>query len=318
MVSIDRKDGLYDFLRKYIDLIVRASYGKVEVFGRESLPKDGCIIFAPNHCNTLMDALVVLQSDKGPTAFGARADIFRKPKIAELLRWLRIVPLARIRDGVDSLRGNESVFSEVADCLLKGVPFCIFPEGTHHVGYEVHPAKGGIYHIAQQAVEKGAEKVWIVPVGLSYSDFYNYRGDVTLRFGEAMDYADFEDLTPRQRCDKLTQAIQELVIKPEDAVEPGRKRDFMGVLSRIASLPLLLFFGALSLTVWLPAELIIRKMKDKAWSNTVRFGCTLVLVPLTLLLAAAPALLLLGFKYGLGLLVLLAFAPFVFYDVLRW
>ena len=92
MHKIWEKDRLYSFLRPYVDTCTKYSYNKAHVRG--SLPEDGAVIIAPNHTSTLMDALVVLRSRKKPTVFGARADIFAKPLVARILRFLRILPLA--------------------------------------------------------------------------------------------------------------------------------------------------------------------------------------------------------------------------------
>ena len=66
--NIYDKSLFYNFLRRFwTDGTIRNSYRKVEVRGVENLPEDGALILAPNHCNTLMDALVILRSYKGST-----------------------------------------------------------------------------------------------------------------------------------------------------------------------------------------------------------------------------------------------------------
>ena len=56
------KDVWYDVLKPIVDWCTRNSYNRIEVIGKENIPTDGAVIIAPNHCNTLMDALVVLQA----------------------------------------------------------------------------------------------------------------------------------------------------------------------------------------------------------------------------------------------------------------
>ena len=57
--NIYDKDLGYSLLRPIVDWHTKASYRKIEVRGEENLPTDGPVILAANHCNTLMDALVV-------------------------------------------------------------------------------------------------------------------------------------------------------------------------------------------------------------------------------------------------------------------
>ena len=120
MSKIWEKDRLYSVLRPYVDVCTKYSYHKAHVRG--TLPEEGAVIIAPNHTSTLMDALVVLRTRKKPTVFGARADIFAKPAVARILRFLRILPLARLRDGAQSVLHNLETFVEVDDVLANGVP----------------------------------------------------------------------------------------------------------------------------------------------------------------------------------------------------
>ena len=62
------KDWLYSTLRRYVDFTTRRSYCRLTVEGELPPDNDGiATIYAPNHTNTLMDALVVLQLRRGGT-----------------------------------------------------------------------------------------------------------------------------------------------------------------------------------------------------------------------------------------------------------
>lgn len=166
----------YSFLRHWVDWCVKRSFSELKVEG--ALPDDGrAVIIAPNHCNTLMDALVVLQSRREPTVFGARADIFNNPVAAKVLHFLRIVPIARKRDGLRSVAQNLEIIPVILDVLHHDVPFCIFPEGRHRPMYSLLPIHKGVVRIAlKNALE---QPTCIVPAGLDYSDFFNYQGTCT-------------------------------------------------------------------------------------------------------------------------------------------
>lgn len=70
----------YGVGRYYVDFCTRASFSSVKVEGRENIPSDGAVMFAPNHRCALMDALLVLLISHRPIGFGARLDIFRNPE----------------------------------------------------------------------------------------------------------------------------------------------------------------------------------------------------------------------------------------------
>ena len=98
--NIYDKDLAYTLLKPIVDSNLKNSYRKVEVWGKENIPSDGAILITPNHCNTLMDALVILRAFSSPTVFGARADMFNRPLIARIMYFLRILPMVRQRDGL--------------------------------------------------------------------------------------------------------------------------------------------------------------------------------------------------------------------------
>ena len=174
---IQDRNRLYDFLLPWINRSWRRAYCRVEYHGLENIPKNAAVIFSPNHANTLMDAMAVLSLDNRRKVFVARADIFRKPAAARLLSFLKIMPIHRIRDGVESLRENDQVFDLSVRALLEQVPFCILPEGTHRPRHGLLPLKKGIARIALEAGRQAGDSlpVCIVPVGLEYEDYFRYR-----------------------------------------------------------------------------------------------------------------------------------------------
>ena len=183
MRNIWDKSFGYQALRAFADPNTRASYNKAHVKGE--LPKDGAVIIAPNHTSTLMDAMVVLRTRKEPTVFGARADIFKKPAVAKFLRYIRIVPMARIRDGAQSVLKNLETFAEVDEVLEHGVPFCIFPEGRHRPMHSLLPIGKGVARIAFASAAK--RQTYVVPTGIENGSFFRYRWSNTVTFGDPID-----------------------------------------------------------------------------------------------------------------------------------
>ena len=84
MSEIQDKDKLYTFLRPYVDWMFRRSYRSYHYVGKENIPTDGAVIFAPNHTNCLCDAMAILGIDRSRKVFVARADIFKDKKRAKI------------------------------------------------------------------------------------------------------------------------------------------------------------------------------------------------------------------------------------------
>ena len=99
MGKIQDDNRLYSLLRHFVDHHTFRGFRKFQVIGRENIPEGACL-YGSNHCNTLMDAMVILANTREKKVFIARADIFQNPRTAKILRWLRILPIYRIRDGI--------------------------------------------------------------------------------------------------------------------------------------------------------------------------------------------------------------------------
>lgn len=294
----------YAFLRPYVDACTRASYSRIRCSGE--LPGDGAVIISPNHTNTLLDALVVLQSRKAQTVFGARADIFRKA--GKALRFLKILPMARHRDGLAIQRESYGTFDEVEDCLANGVPFCMFPEGRHNPGRELQPLHKGIARIALRSAV--ARKTYIVPSGINYSHFFRYRGAAELTYGEPLDVGAFLSGIPEEK--RTAALLDELTTRMKALVTPEGPRFH----KRWWLLPFWPLAALLSLPMWLTAEILCKKITDKAFSNSVRYLVKLVLTPLTLLIWAPVFFLTLPWWAAAGLLVYFLFSYSIFYDII--
>lgn len=191
--KIYEKDLGYTLLRPYVDWCTRHSYNRIEVKGKENIPTDGAVIIAPNHCNTLMDALVVLQAFKDESVFGARADMFRKPLIAKAMFFLRILPMVRQRDGLRNVLKNYESIDTITETLEHDVRFCMYPEGRHRPAHSLLPLGKGVFRAALAANARFGDRkpVYIVPAGLEYGDYFRYRSTCLITFGKPLNVTEF-------------------------------------------------------------------------------------------------------------------------------
>ena len=227
------RDWRYSWARVWCDDAIRSIFSNITSEGKEYVPSDGAVILAPNHCNTLMDALVILQDWKEATLFGARADIFRKPAVDRILRFLKILPISRVRDGMQAVLKNRKTMDEVVDCLDQGMKYCMFCEGTHRTIHSLLPLKKGIVRNALLANERlGSRKpVYVVPVGLEYQDYYRTRTPMSIRYGEAINVTEFISAHPEMGEGRIYRALLPMLRErisslitclPDDETYPGR------------------------------------------------------------------------------------------------
>ena len=191
--KIYENDCWYNLLKPIVDWCVKHSYRKVEVVGKENIPTDGAVILSPNHCNTLMDAIVILRSHKDQTVFGARADMFNNKFIAKCMYFFRILPMVRQRDGLRNVLKNVETQEIIVETLENNVRFCVFPEGRHRAVKSLLPLGKGVFRMALAANAKfGDQKpIYIVPTGIEYGDFFRYRSTSLITYGKPINVTEF-------------------------------------------------------------------------------------------------------------------------------
>ena len=204
----------YWFLRFYVDLALKLSFRNIRYADREKIPQDGAVIYAPNHTNALMDALMILAMDRKPKVFVARADIFKNPLLAKIFKFLKIMPIMRMRDGIDEVKKNVEIIQKSVDVLRDKVPFCIFPEGQHQAKYSSLPLSKGIFRIAFQAQELMTDMpLYIVPVGIRYGHFFRFRSTVRVQIGDPINVKEFlsehNENTPQEQMNILKEILAE-------------------------------------------------------------------------------------------------------------
>jgi 1-acyl-sn-glycerol-3-phosphate acyltransferase len=220
--GIDRWSLKYAIIKLYVNLAHnRIFYRNISVIGKENLPKDTPLFFAPNHQNALMDALIILCSLKAQPVFIARADIFKNKIIARILIALKILPAYRIRDGKENLKKNEEIFDISVKILENKNILALFPEATHTDKRQLRILKKGVQRIVFQAEEKNNFQlgVKIVPIGIYYSNYWNFKSDIQIIFGKPIEIDEYLKIYQENQQkamlalrDKISEELKPLMI----------------------------------------------------------------------------------------------------------
>jgi 1-acyl-sn-glycerol-3-phosphate acyltransferase len=192
--NIEKHSAAYALLKHWVRFWHhQVFYRKVTYVNREKVPLDKHLIFTPNHQNALMDALAIELSFSNQFVFLARSDIFNNKLIASILYFLKLLPVYRIRDGYDTLKKNQEIFDKTMDIIHNKNGFVIFPEGNHAGYRRLRSLKKGFARIAFQAEEASDYllDMKIIPVGINYNRYVNYRADLLVIFGEPLDVSAF-------------------------------------------------------------------------------------------------------------------------------
>ncbi len=197
MSEIYERNRFYELGRKYILWVYKQYYDEIIVQGAENIPPEGVpVIFAANHLNALMDSLAVLTLPPAqkPKIYLSRADLFKLPApIVQFIRFAKLMPAYRIRDGYENLGKNKESFEEADRALLNNACLVIMPEGNQGEEKRIRPLVKGIFRIAFSAQQKMPEhkSVMIVPVGIDMGHLIKFGKHLIINIGKPINVADY-------------------------------------------------------------------------------------------------------------------------------
>jgi 1-acyl-sn-glycerol-3-phosphate acyltransferase len=185
----------YQLLRYYVRFALWLSHQRIVVTGKHLIPLGKPIIFAANHQNALMDSLSIVCTNPSQSVWLARADIFKSKIARPILKFLKMAPVYRIRDGKDSLANNEQIFAMVTQILENNDSVCLFPEAAHSGRRQMLPHKKAIPRIALEAEVKNEFKLGlqIVPVGIYYSHYWKFDRNLIVQYGKPIEVDKYQD-----------------------------------------------------------------------------------------------------------------------------
>jgi len=179
----------YEAIRTYVRFAFWLSHKRVVVTGRLKIPKGKPIIFAANHQNALMDPLAISCTNPLQSLWLARADIFKSKAAWSFLKYIKMLPVYRIRDGKDNLSNNEQIFGQVIQLLEDNQSVALFPEAAHSGKRQMLPHRKAIPRIALDAEAKNNFELGlqIVPVGINYSHYWEFSRTLIVHYGDPVD-----------------------------------------------------------------------------------------------------------------------------------
>jgi 1-acyl-sn-glycerol-3-phosphate acyltransferase len=205
-------DLAYRLVKAVLSTVLRVVY-RPTVSGLENIPATGPVILASNHLS-FIDSMVIPLVVPRRVAFLAKSDYFTGTGVkGTLSRWwfegFGMIPVDR-----DDTRAAQASLDAALAVLSAGGAFGIYPEGTRSRDGRLYRGRTGV---AWLAMSSGAP---VVPVAVIGTDelqpvgarFPRPSAEVTLRFGEAIDFAGRFDGVPvgrarREATDEIMAAI---------------------------------------------------------------------------------------------------------------
>jgi 1-acyl-sn-glycerol-3-phosphate acyltransferase len=170
--------------------VFRAYYRKRYMINFEHVPAKGPVIFACNHPNSFLDAMIIGAHIKREVHFLTRSDVFNSPLKLWILSQFKMIPIYRLQEGVENLEKNKTTFDRCQKIFKAGGAVLIFSEGLCIQELRLRPLKKGTARIALDYSKDGSP-LTIIPTGLNYLKATQFRKDILVKMNTPFNAADF-------------------------------------------------------------------------------------------------------------------------------
>ena len=177
------KKIFYKFVSLSLSFYNNFFFKNLTIIGKEKIPKDGAVIFSPNHQSALLDALLVGVTNGKSVYSLTRSDVFRRP-FKWILSAMQTLPIYRLRDGYEMLHRNKETFDNCYNLLNNKNNLMIFSEGKHHDKYFLLPISKGSSRIGMESLKKFPKtKIYLQAVGINYGSHFHPFHNCTIVYG---------------------------------------------------------------------------------------------------------------------------------------
>lgn len=180
---------LYYWLKFLMRIALSVYYRKRHYIGFENVPATGPVIFACNHPNSFLDAMIIGAHLKRETHFLARSDVFNTPLKLWILSQFKMMPIYRLSEGKEDLGKNKDTFDKCHAVFRKGGAVLMFSEGLCIQEMRLRPLKKGTARIAMEYSKDGSP-LMIIPTGLNYFKPTKAREDIMIAMDAPFNAAD--------------------------------------------------------------------------------------------------------------------------------
>ncbi len=204
---------IYNFLKILIRVTLKVFFSKKVIHNKQNIPTDGPLIIVANHPGTFLDPLIIAVSLNRKVHFLAKGDMFKNGITKWIFKQFNMIPVFRAQDDASKMGQNKQTFVKCFEHLEKNGVILIFPEGLSITEKKLKPIKTGAARIALGAEERNdfLLGVKVLPIGINYENPHQFRKDVFVNIGEAIEVLKFKETfhtSDKEASRELTSAIK--------------------------------------------------------------------------------------------------------------
>jgi 1-acyl-sn-glycerol-3-phosphate acyltransferase len=187
-------------------LVIPFYFSKIEISGQEHIPRTGGVILAPTHRSRWDGIIVPLVTGLRVSGRHPRAMVTSTEAVGIqgwFIRRLGGFPVDVEHLSLDSLEYGKGI-------LARGEMLMVFPEGGIFRDINVHPLKRGVSKMALEVLNTNPDlELKILPISIKYPEPFPQRGcQITIKMGESLNVADYQNASIRKGSQQLTQALE--------------------------------------------------------------------------------------------------------------
>ncbi len=210
---------IYQLLRFPLVILFFFYYKRIYLTGRTALSSKAPTIVATNHSTAFIEQILIAGLQRRSVFFWARGSVFEeKWSLPNVFRQAHLIPIWRPQEGLKKMQQNQQIFKDSKDILLEGNLFFIAPEGNSVPEKRLRTFKTGTARLALlSAAESNFEDdVFISPTGVNYTYHCDFRSEVIINFGPAIDLRNYKTLyyeNPSAAAHQLTKDLKIAIAK---------------------------------------------------------------------------------------------------------
>lgn len=188
----------YNVAKNIVKSILMPSY-RIQVSGREHMPKTGGVLLCANHIDNLDPPVVGITSER-PICFMAKEELFSRKWSAKLMRSLKVFPVKRGMSDREAMRTGLKI-------LKDGQVLGLFPEGTRSKDGQLRKGMAGAGFFALRS------NAAVVPCAIIGP--YKLGRPLQVVYGPPVDMQPLKDrkATAEEATETIMNAIGELIEK---------------------------------------------------------------------------------------------------------
>ena len=180
---------------------------KLEIKGRENLPRNETVIYMANHQSHL-DWPIIFRAVPRQYLFLAKQELFNVPVFGRYMRQQKYIPIERT-----SIRKSFRSYQTILDLIKYGNSIVIFPEGTRSFNDKLGKFRTSSFSVLQET------KVRVVPIAIDGSiniikkgSKIIYPGKVEVNILPSISFDDLYRLEKKEFCLAASNRVRQVLL----------------------------------------------------------------------------------------------------------